>query len=62
MPSLQNDEFLSSPGNEHNQMKPEDFIAMVEQDLAYLDGSAIVQWQQFLKIILHSTFTNNKNQ
>lgn len=34
--------------------RPDDYITTVESDMAYLCGSAIVQWQQFLRVVLHS--------
>lgn len=37
-----------------NNFQPEDYVTTVESDMAYLCGSAIVQWQQFLKVVAHS--------
>ncbi len=51
--SLQNDIF-----NINDITKPEDFITTVESDMAYLCGLAIVQWQQFLKVVLGSDRIN----
>lgn len=51
--SLQNDIFIIN-----DMTKPEDFITTVESDMAYLCGLAIVQWQQFLNLVLSSDRIN----
>ncbi|RWS26661.1 hypothetical protein B4U80_08011 [Leptotrombidium deliense] len=40
------------------QVKPEDIVATVESDVSYLCGTAIIVWQQFLKVVLHNEKIN----
>ena len=51
--SFQNDLFIIN-----DSIKPEDFIATVESDMAYLCGVAILLWQQFLSIVYCSDRIN----
>ena len=37
-----------------SEVRPGDYITLVESDLAYLSGLSILQWEQFLKLVIHS--------
>ena len=37
-----------------SDVRPGDYITLVESDLAYLSGLSILQWEQFLKLVVHS--------
>jgi hypothetical protein len=42
------------PSEVLTDVRPADYITLVESDLAYLSGLCILQWEQFLKLVIHS--------